>query len=193
MRNETTPDLITEPIKELCESIVNNEPPIFIDVDVKDYSIENECFMNVETTILKFGGKQVNGWAIWQWANILIEAEAHSVWLSPDGRMLDITPHNYSEKRILFLPDSQLIYNNNCIPSVRRSLTNSILVQELIELNNEKDRLLCESSEDTYQLPKELIMKIFQITSVINKKVKHYELCPCRSGLKYKHCCGKFD
>lgn len=65
---------------------------------------------------------QVNGWAIWQWANILVEAEAHAVWESPEGALIDITPHENGESRIPFLRDDGMVYNGNPKASKRSAL-----------------------------------------------------------------------
>ena len=61
-----------------------------------------ECFPNVEKMVQEYGGQQVNGRAIWQWDNKLVEAEAHAVWKSPDGQLIDITPHDYNEEKYYF-------------------------------------------------------------------------------------------
>lgn len=44
------------------------------------------------------GGRLITGWGIWQWDNILVEAEAHAIWESPDNQLIDITPHVPAEK-----------------------------------------------------------------------------------------------
>jgi len=125
-------------------------------------------------------------------ANILIEAEAYAVWKSPEGRMVDITPHNHGEDRILFLPDKRVIYKNNQnIANIRQELTSSPLVERLIYLYNERVRTMCSTPGDKYSISKLIVMEINQIQYMLHQEVKGNEFCPCRSGLKYKKCCGK--
>ena len=191
MRKRTTPYKITDVIIKFCEETVSSVKPMYIPVRAVTGSEQNECFINVQKVVEKYGGKQVNGWAIWQWANILVEAEAHSVWESPEGQLVDITPHVYGEKEILFLRDDSMVYRGKTIVSKRMPLTHSPLAAEYIELMNERDRLISEAVGKTYAMPVQMAARIAMIEAMANETVKGNEFCPCRSGLKYKKCCGK--
>ena len=159
--------------------------PEYVPVATQEWSLPNECFPNVEHVIQEKGGQQVNGWAIWQWANILVEAEAHSVWRSPEGELIDITPHVNGENEILFLKDDDMVYKGNPIASIRLALTSSKLVAEYIGLMNERDRIMSCS------IPKPLWDRIEEINVMLHEDVRGNEFCPCQSGLKYKKCCGR--
>ena len=72
---------------------------------------------------------------------------AHSVWQSPEGNLVDITPHDGGETKILFLRDETVVYSGKLIGSIRQPLTGSPLVAQLIQLMNERDRFMCTTPE----------------------------------------------
>lgn len=194
MKYETTPEKITNQILDLCNSISMHSHPSYIPVKVYPFSIKNECFYNVKQIVETNGGKIVYGWAIWQWANILIEAEAHAIWQNKENELIDITPHSYNENKILFLKDENLNYDGNVIPNVRKPLTESPLVKELISLFDIRDN---EMARDKYSpicyVSKNIVDRIQEILSIIKRPVGRNEMCSCGSGIKYKKCCGKFE
>lgn len=191
MKRETTPLRVTDKIMELCSGIVPDVKPEYIPVAVQEWSLLNECFPNVERMVQEQGGQQVNGWAVWQWANILVEVEAHSVWQNPEGELIDITPHVNGENEILFLRDDDMVYKGNTIASIRLALTSSQLVAEFIWLMNERDRIMSETLGRMCSIPKPLWDRIEEINAMLHEDVRGNEFCPCQSGLKYKKCCGR--
>ena len=62
------------------------------------------CTASVRGHIKKHGGEMVLGWIIWV-GPLLVEGEAHAVWRSPTGELIDITPKPDGEKEIVFCPD----------------------------------------------------------------------------------------
>ena len=200
MKRETTPEKITDKILELCNTVVPGATPEYIPVQIQTWSRPMECFPNVQHLIRDQGGTQVNGWAIWQWANILIEAEAHSIWKSPEGKLIDITPHDNGETEILFLQDSTMVYNGISIGNIRRALTNSPLVAEFITLSEHVEAIMCSYKPGTAVPLLELqrrLMPLSERRAVIMETFKQEvgpnAFCPCQSGLKYKKCCGRLD
>lgn len=198
MKRETTPAKVTDKIMGLCEGIVADMKPVYLPVSAPEWSLPGECFPNVQRIVREQGGKQVNGWAIWQWANILVEAEAHSVWENPEGQLIDITPHDNGESEILFLCDDNMVYSMEQIGSIRLALTESPLAAELIELSEKKEKIMSEYKPGTKILLTELQKKLAPLESrkqelimQLNRKAERNEPCPCMSGLKYKKCCGK--
>ena len=103
MIRETTPARITQVIIDFCASITSDSSPEYIDVCPASWATPNECFNNVPRMVKQYGGSMISGWAVWQRGNMLLDAEAHAIWRTPDGKLIDITPHSYNEKRILFL------------------------------------------------------------------------------------------
>ena len=70
----------------------------------------DNCHINVWVQCDKHGGKPQYGWIIGQdLKNNFLEARFHSVWLSPEGELIDLTPRNDNEKRIMFLPDPERV------------------------------------------------------------------------------------
>lgn len=194
---ETTPERITDEIMKLCEKINENQP-IYIPVRPEEDALMNECFENVRITVEKKGGKCVNGWCIWKMANILIEAEAHSIWQNENGELIDVTPHDGNESKILFLPDSELVFNDENIGNIRMPLTDSKLVKEYIDLHEEMFSILQKYKPhekiNLLDLPKrygEIKNRLLTIEIRFHTKVGRNDKCPCDSGLKYKKCCGK--
>lgn len=189
---EKTPRSITPKIDEFCKSI-SSFAPQFIVVSPIPQSRINDCFNNVKHYVEKVGGKQIFGWAIWQRANILLHAEAHSIWESPKGEMIDITPHQGNDEKILFLRDISIQYQGNIIPSIYKQLTDSFLVKEFIELLNKRNHIMTETSGDTVALPIDMVHRIYELNVTFSIKVGRNELCPCGSGKKYKRCCGLYN
>lgn len=196
-RMESVPTDITDSVLKLCKSICANSP-VYIPVAPENGATINECFENVENVVKQRGGTSISGWAIWQMANILVEAEAHSVWKSDNGELVDVTPHADGESKILFLPDDNVKYNGENIGNIRMALTKSPLVKEYIELHEEvfeilkmfkphEKFLLSDLPERYYEIQQRLI----EIEVQFHTKAGRNDKCPCGSGLKYKKCCGK--
>lgn len=141
MNRETTPEKIIGKIMELCRRIVHGEVSQYVPVKPEEWSRPMECFQNVEQMVKRYGRQQVNGRGIWRWSNVLVTAEAHAVWKSPEGQLIDITPHDNNEDKILFLCDESMIYSREQIGYIGRALTESPLTAELIELSEKLRRL----------------------------------------------------
>ncbi|KAF5036169.1 hypothetical protein SDC9_57231 [bioreactor metagenome] len=188
----TTPRNITPEIQELCQSISEYEP-VFVPVIADPKSLINECFYNVDAYIAEHGGQRVLGRSIWQRANIMIEAEAHAVWESPDGELVDVTSHDNGESAILFLATPKMTYEGNVIPNIRKALTASPLVAEFIALYDERDQIAAETPGNAYSLSTAMLRRMYEIEQIFNKRVGRNDPCPCKSGIKYKKCCGKYD
>ena len=97
MIRETTPARITQVIIDFCASITSDSSPEYIDVCPASWATPNECFNNVPRMVKQYGGSMISGWAVWQRGNMLLDAEAHAIWRTPDGKLIDITPHSYNE------------------------------------------------------------------------------------------------
>ena len=198
MKRETTPTRVTNKIMELCSGIVPDAVPEYVPVVAQVWSLPSECFPNVQKMVQEHGGQQINGWAIWQWANILVEAEAHSVWQSPEGELIDITLHDNEERQILFLRDDSMVYSRQSIGNVRLAITGSPLAAELVDLGNKIDAVMCSYAPGTEIPLSELRHRLLPlkerreaIVRMLNQKAGRNDPCPCQSGLKYKKCCGR--
>lgn len=193
MIKETTPLQINAAITELCKLTAPFSKPEYIPVHPEPWALPSECFPNVKQMVNIHGGRCINGWAVWQWGNILIETEAHAVWQSPLGDLIDITPHSYNENQILFLADETICYTGTPIRSYRQALTNSPLVSELIQLYTKRDEIMCSTPGKQYSLPANMVRRIQSIQYLLHQKAERNDPCPCGSGLKYKKCCGRYE
>lgn len=126
-------------IIDLCKKIVPNGNPVYLDVELIDSAIENECYKNVESMIKNRGGSIQYGWQIWEtMPNLMAEAEFHAVWVDNSGMLHDVTPKSLPEiNRILFLPDPVRKYDGKQIDNVRIALQDDDLIKKFIE-NAEK-------------------------------------------------------
>ncbi len=144
MTKPRVPDRVTSPVKRLCNRIAPGTRPIFVKVSPEADAGPNDCFITVENKVNKSGGKIQYGWAIWYLPGILMEAEFHTVWLSPQGEYVDISPREYSFKEIMFLPDPSRVYKGRQIANIRIPLNKDPRVREFIRLHEEKFKVLNE-------------------------------------------------
>ncbi len=159
------------------------------------------CFPNVRDKILKSGGTIQHGWCIWENPGLFVEGEFHGVWVSPDQKLIDVTPTIEGGKEILFLPDNKRVFNGtDTRDNVRLAINPHPLVQAFLQhceqlyefkevgTNPENPRLMTLDADryEWFRLRKaELGRAMMQITPGRN------EMCRCGSGDKYKKCCGK--
>ncbi len=199
---ETTPKEIDHNVLNLSKMIIGIErKPIYISVRPENYCLPLDCYGNVNKKIKKDGGKSVMGWAIWRYGNIMIEGEAHCIWKSPEGLLVDITPHQETDKEILFLSDEDLKYEGYQIDNVRLPLTDSRLVKEYISLHEDLYKLIAPypvntrislTPENGLNDYKQISSRIRELHFIFHLKVGRNDPCPCGSGLKYKKCCEPY-
>jgi hypothetical protein len=103
------PPEIDDDVKKLILVVCPNSNPIYLPVEPENYAQANECFSAVAEKIKREGGSQILGWQIWK-SSIIIEAEFHAIWKSPQEKLKDITPKLLPASKILFLPDPKANY-----------------------------------------------------------------------------------
>ena len=102
----TTPTSpISGDVKKFCKSISHKVPVFLPFTEIDPRYQAGTCYPNVLHCVKHNGGSPQYGWLIWQ-SIVHTEAEHHSVWKHPDGRLLDITPRFDGETMVLFLPDN---------------------------------------------------------------------------------------
>lgn len=129
------PKLIKPYVVSFCRSVVRDPAPRFVPVRARVGAEVMDCFGTVPEQVQEHGGTMVVGWAIWEWPDVLIEAEYHGIWLSATGEEIDVTPKEPPVKRVLFLPDPKRPYEGYQRDSVRKALCRDKDVFRLIELN----------------------------------------------------------
>ena len=194
-----TPDSIDNDVRKLIKLIGTNTEPLNIDVTPEPYAQIIECFPAVEEKIKKDGGSQALGWQIWK-TEILVEAEFHAVWKSPEGVLKDITPKQIRIPKILFLPDPRAKYNGTQVDNVRLNITQNRLVDDFIELSKAIFRMENKGSRAfeykltfngqearLYEALKQMKVGLY---FMITQRANRNSPCFCDSGTKYKHCHG---
>lgn len=149
MRRETTPSGVTDKIMELCGGILADAESVYIPVVAQKWSLPSECFPNVECMVREQGGQQVNGRVVWQWMNIIVEVEIRSVWRSPEGELIDITPRANGEREILFLHDAGMVYSGQSIGNVKLAINGLPLAAELVDFGDRIDAVMCSYKPGT--------------------------------------------
>ena len=137
MKKPRVPDKVNSPIKRLINRIAPGEQPQYVPVLIESDAEINECFANIERKIKRDGGGIQYGWVIWYLPGILMEAEFHAVWISPEGDLIDISPRPLHFKEIMFLTDSSITYMGRQIGNIRIPLSKTPEVKEYIRLHEE--------------------------------------------------------
>jgi len=120
-------------VREFCGTLNPVSEPFFLKITPESGAKILACALNVEAKIRKDGGSAVLGWKIWEWYGIMIEAEFHTVWKSPNGTLYDITPNEGGFEQVMFLPDESIKYDGKQINNVRHSLSKNPKVEDYIE------------------------------------------------------------
>ncbi len=137
---ETTPQGVSQEISKFCEGIVPGGVPVLVPVRPAPGAEVNRCHVNVACHVKENGGEAAFGWIIWQ-SRVLLHAEAHCNWRSPQGELIDITPKADREGQVLFLPDPNMQWEGRMIPSCRVARNQWLSVCKLIQLHEQIDQL----------------------------------------------------
>jgi hypothetical protein len=129
---QITPPSLSDTVLKFCNKISAEISPGYLDTKPDTNAKVLDCFQNVKNHIQKYGGSTQHGWLIWEWPNIMIEAEFHAVWKSEDGVLVDVSPNEYS--RVLFLPDNKMLYEGKSVNNIRKAIKNSNAVRKYIKL-----------------------------------------------------------
>jgi hypothetical protein len=193
------PNEVDEKVQKLLIKMKKKESPFLVNVKPEKNAKINECVDNVIKKIESDGGLQIFGWQIMQSKNIT-EAGFHSIWQSPDGVYLDITPREIYVNSVLFIKDD-IKYIGCQIDNIRVNTSVNFLVDDIITISEllfilqnkgerafekkvtlkDKDFFLYNSLIETYKIIEEMIK--------VGYNNKNY--CGCRSGKKYKYCHGE--
>jgi hypothetical protein len=185
----------------LLEKISSKNNPQIVALKVEIYSKPDSCFYNVNEKISKDNGEIIYGWKIYQ-SSLLIEAERHAIWKSPQGELICISPDSTTSQNILFIQEDQgWTYSGEYSDNIRINRTDNPIVDDFI--------LLCETITKLYQTgtrESEYEMSLLQpIHNLIilledeKQRVENYinegnginNICYCKRPLLYKDCHGK--
>lgn len=191
--NTTTPDEITKEILLFCSEIESTTNPIHVPVSPLHEVRFNYCLTDVPRFVQKYGGTTKFGWIIWECPRVLLVAEFHACWLDRENKLIDIVPKPDNENRILFLPDSQRIYEHKAVPNRRKALIDNDYTRLWLKIENKTDEIKSKHFRDDEFDGKAIEAELEEWLSSINPgkpKIGRNDPCPCGSGLKYKKCCG---
>lgn len=195
----STPKEVTKHVRRLMSKIAPGRDAIYLTVQPEHGAQVSECFPNVIEKISREGGSMLCGWQIWEWPHVLVEAEFHAVWVSPNGSLTEITPKQDGEGMILFVPDPQLTYNGSAKDNVRLPIRDDLLVHHFIKASEEKVAVMNRGDRaDKYgiiQVPEEEIGPVLAAQAFLWKSIssglRDHSPCLCGSGKKYKNCHAK--
>lgn len=193
------PKRLTKTIEEWCQEINPGHSPVYINVDRRLSSgNEEDCFANVARKMAAEGGSFQFGWAIWEWADLILEAEFWAVWVDERGQWLDVTPRSRGDK-LLFLPDDRITPQGKPVDSILKPIFEHPLVVEYLQVNKtiwqitdqmteagKNDLAVCEAVAPYIEHKSRLEKDLESLAGGIGRN----DRCTCGSGKKFKNCCG---
>jgi hypothetical protein len=128
-----TPDIEAPHVRDFSARLCDS-PIYYIPVNPPIGAEENWCERNVLEVVRKFGGEAVYGWHVSEWPGIYISGRHHVVWRSPDGQMIDATPHGMGFHHVAFIDDARVADEFCKVPSVDHCLVADEDVAEWLEM-----------------------------------------------------------
>lgn len=178
--NVTTPAEISPEILDFCSKLVPDSAPQWIGHTAFSGAQISSCYENVEALIHNRGGSTLLGWIIWEWPGIVLEAEFHAVWQAPDGDLVDPTPKQDGERRILFLPQPGVVDEGGVVPSRYEALRDWEEVSQFVTVcqqNAERLRRHHEAYGDRPStIPDENAHRRRQAAEAINRRLRRQGL-----------------
>lgn len=196
--NSTTPPNITRHIRQLIAKVVPGGKPDYLTIHPEFDAVVNECFPNVAAKVARAGGRMLCGWQIWEWPHVMVEAEFHAVWVSPEGQHVDITPKPHGEATILFVPDTRRTYSGVVIDNVRLPVRDDLLVRHFIKASEaivqvmnrgERAAQYGHVSVPAHEIEPLMMAQGF-LGQSISSGLRDHDPCLCGRGSKYKRCHG---
>jgi hypothetical protein len=191
--HQETPAEITPTIRDALRH-VSPSMSFFIDITPLPDCVRMFCYGNVDCCIEREGGCREEGWIVYEgWGGRYLKLIHHCLWRLPDGRLIDVTPSD--ERRNLFLPDSVRNHGDG-VPARYIALDSTPEVAEIIAFCEDMDRqhkewcrlVLGGKGKRKVRFGRSSKTQPIQRPDG-SKSVGRNDLCPCRSGKKFKKCC----
>jgi len=192
-----TPERVDGHIAALVDRVVPGGTPVHLLVEAERFARKNECFPAVAEKIRRDGGQQILGWQIWE-GKLIVEAEFHAIWKSPDGLWKDITPKPLFISRILFLPDEKAVYTGAQVDNVRVNVSGNPVVDDFIHANEGKFALLnagdrAFAQEVRLNPDEDQLLQFLNCMMALTARMGRTgrgigDPCLCRSGQDYRNC-----
>jgi hypothetical protein len=186
-----TPSLISAEIRSLCHDLIRESTdPVFLDANPILGAHPLQCFPVVAEYAAENGGALCVGWRIWEWPQVMIEAEFHGVWQSPNGQLRDLTTPA-AVGRILFLPDPIRQFRGRQVNAVRRPLADMQEIRDLIKAEDDafefRNRPEFASLQGEVELTGSAAIELLDIRQRHARAIAELP-CHCGSGRKVKDC-----
>ena len=198
-----TPLEITQAVVDFCSIIQKGKMPEFLKVTPEKWTDVNHCFYNVKEKCKANGGSIQYGWAIWEWPTVMLEAEFHAVWESPDRRLKDISARNDGVEKVLFLKDQDRKFvfsiEGYRVDNKRKPFSNHPIIIEFIQLAKTKFAIEEAATGSIKSIPSDQYLPIIKRMQLLQGmiyqgrhlgKIGRNSPCLCGSGKKFKKCCG---
>jgi hypothetical protein len=198
-----TPRAVTPAILALCEQLLVEAAPQFLDVSPRGDAQILDCFPVVQQQAEQGGGEVCYGWRFWELPLAYVEAEFHAVWRNPAGDLMDITPTQTGATRILFVADPGRRYEGRQVNNVRRALAINPAVDEFLQAADAEFEFLNRGSRADQHALSLTPHEAAEIQAIRQRRADalvamirslpdpgRNDPCPCGSGAKYKKCCG---
>jgi hypothetical protein len=180
----------------MAQKIAPGQEPLYVPVRPSPGSKPSECFENVRALVASSGGSAVIGWQMWEWTGVLLEAEFHAVWQSPAGELVDITPKEGAEDKILFFRDESRTYDGIYVDNYRMPLRSDPLIEHFIIASEELFRLTREGGKpgEPRAVSMHAVLPVAQLHVLIRDMLAQGKMatdpCLCGSNTEYSRCHG---
>lgn len=131
------PKKVDSSVLEFCGRLSPGAKPVFVEVRAERISKLLDCHLNVDRKVERNGGRNVFGWQISEIPDVCLEAQFHSIWETPDKMLVDITPEEFKQNRILFVEDPHRSYNGTKVSLERHALGDLALVNRFCSLTDQ--------------------------------------------------------
>jgi hypothetical protein len=178
----TTPKRITDELVTACRS-TGSAPPVEVRVEARPDGTLNDCFRTVSRQIESHGGRMIVGRTIWE-NSYCYCGELHAVWQPDDGSLVDVTPKQDGERRIIFVETPDLCHEWQTakpLPNIWIAKYAIGEIQDLFEVEKQMHSVLfgrpgphtpfAVSPSDQMQLM-ELQRKHFELQATIDRAVR---------------------
>jgi hypothetical protein len=114
---------ITKGILKLARQLDATSAPDYVMVAPHAECVAgSNCFLNVAVVTKRHGGTVQHGWKMREQPSAYVEGEFYAVWRRDDGILIDVTPRQEAPDRIIFLPDSRMVWKGDDVEPRRMML-----------------------------------------------------------------------
>lgn len=177
-------------VKEFCERLSPGQESLILDIQAGSDAMQGQAKENVEAKIKSDGGTSLEGWTIWYEEDVIVEGEAHMIWVSPSGEKIDITPREGHEK-VMFLPQEGVWSKEPPIANKRQALADTLIVRAVYRMSEWRDKLKAQYGNEE-AIPEAEMEKVNRAYNrVASNSIRNWEPCPFHPGKQFGKCCGK--